>query len=198
MKAGANTRIHAHRTKTHAVSMQRPRLASPFSTPRKVPSHLLLWEGKEVRSHLLLCMTTNFTGFPQLAVSYVAVESNRKFYCLVIRTITIIWVNVHWKKASAESCPTLAIPWTVACQAPLTTGFSRQEYWSGLTISFSRGTSQPRNWTQDSHVAGRCITNWATWEALVHWKVPNSVIRLMDLGMTDTQLCPLFLSKEVP
>ena len=67
-----------------------------------------------------------------------------------------------------------------------------------VAISFSRGTSQPRNWTQDSHVAGRCITNWATWEALVHWRVPNSVIRLMDLGMTDTQLCPLFLSKEVP
>ena len=26
----------------------------------------------------------------------------------------------------------LAIPWTVACQAPLSTGFSWQEYWSGL------------------------------------------------------------------
>ena len=28
--------------------------------------------------------------------------------------------------------PTLATPWTVARQAPLSTGFSRQEYWSGL------------------------------------------------------------------
>ena len=26
----------------------------------------------------------------------------------------------------------LATPWTVACQAPLSMGFSRQEYWSGL------------------------------------------------------------------
>ena len=25
-----------------------------------------------------------------------------------------------------------ATPWTIACQAPLTVGFSRQEYWSGL------------------------------------------------------------------
>ena len=25
-----------------------------------------------------------------------------------------------------------AAPWTVACQAPLSMGFSRQEYWSGL------------------------------------------------------------------
>ena len=32
----------------------------------------------------------------------------------------------------AKSCPTLATPWIVACQAPLSMVFSRQEYWSGL------------------------------------------------------------------
>ena len=32
----------------------------------------------------------------------------------------------------AQSCPTLAASWTVPCQAPLSMGFSRQEYWSGL------------------------------------------------------------------
>ena len=32
----------------------------------------------------------------------------------------------------AKSCPILAILWTVACQAPLSMGFSRQEYWSIL------------------------------------------------------------------
>ena len=31
-----------------------------------------------------------------------------------------------------KSCPTLATPWTVACRAPLSMGFPRQEYWSGL------------------------------------------------------------------
>ena len=29
-------------------------------------------------------------------------------------------------------CPTLVTPWTVARHAPLSMGFSRQEYWSGL------------------------------------------------------------------
>ena len=29
-------------------------------------------------------------------------------------------------------CPTLVTPWTVACQVPLSMGFSRQEYWNGL------------------------------------------------------------------
>ena len=32
----------------------------------------------------------------------------------------------------AEFCPTLMIPWTVARQAPLSRGFYRGEYWSGL------------------------------------------------------------------
>ena len=31
-----------------------------------------------------------------------------------------------------QSCPTLWDPMNVACQAPLSMGFSRQEYWSGL------------------------------------------------------------------
>ena len=34
----------------------------------------------------------------------------------------------------AKSCPTLATPWTVARQAPLSMGFSRQEYWCGLSF----------------------------------------------------------------
>ena len=29
-------------------------------------------------------------------------------------------------------CPTLMTPWTVACLAPLSMEFLRQEYWSGL------------------------------------------------------------------
>ena len=34
-------------------------------------------------------------------------------------------------------CLTLAIPWTVARQAPLSMGFSKQEYWSGLPFPTS-------------------------------------------------------------
>ena len=32
----------------------------------------------------------------------------------------------------AKSCLILVTPWTVAHQAPLSMGFSRQEHWSGL------------------------------------------------------------------
>ena len=34
--------------------------------------------------------------------------------------------------ACAQLLGLLVTPWTVACQAPLTMGFPRQEYWSGL------------------------------------------------------------------
>ena len=48
-------------------------------------------------------------------------------------TVGILWTLPHiglW--SVAQLCPTLCNPWTVACQAPLSMGFSRQEYWSGL------------------------------------------------------------------
>ena len=32
----------------------------------------------------------------------------------------------------AKLCTTIVTPSTVACQVPLSLGFSRQEYWSGL------------------------------------------------------------------
>ena len=33
-----------------------------------------------------------------------------------------------------KSCLSPVTPWTVACQASLTMGFSRQEYWTGLSL----------------------------------------------------------------
>ena len=44
--------------------------------------------------------------------------------------------------------------WTVACQASLSMGFPRQEYWSGLPFLL-QGSSQPRGQTHVSCIAGR-------------------------------------------
>ena len=40
---------------------------------------------------------------------------------------------------SNSLCP----PWTVACQAPLSVGFPRQEYWSGLPLTSPGGLPDP-------------------------------------------------------
>ena len=44
----------------------------------------------------------------------------------------------------AKSCLTLATPWTVACQAPMSMGFSRQEYRSGLPFPSPEDLPNPR------------------------------------------------------
>ena len=42
------------------------------------------------------------------------------------------WKKVALKVKSLSHVQLFVTPWTVAYQAPLSMGFSRQEYWSGL------------------------------------------------------------------
>ena len=55
----------------------------------------------------------------------------------ILQTRILEWVAISFSNAcmhakSLQSCLTLCDPWTAAHQAALYTGFSRQEYWSGL------------------------------------------------------------------
>ena len=56
------------------------------------------------------------------------------------------------KSEAAQSCPTLCNPWTEAYQAPLSLGFSRQEYWSGLLFPSPGDLPGPvsTSWQADS------------------------------------------------
>ena len=46
----------------------------------------------------------------------------------------VVFISVNGGGLVAKLCSTLATPWTVACKSPLSMGFSRQEYWSGLSF----------------------------------------------------------------
>ena len=82
--------------------------------------------------------------------------------------------------------------WTIACQAPLSMGFSRQEYWSELPFPFSGGSSWPRDWTSFSSDSclGRQIllplshlgNPWKHLMLFSHWVMSNS-LPPMDCGM---------------
>ena len=51
---------------------------------------------------------------------------------------------MHAYILSCFSCVQLFVtPWTIAHQAPLSMGFSRQEYWSGLPCPFPRDLPDP-------------------------------------------------------
>ena len=59
----------------------------------------------------------------------------------------------------AQSCPTLFDP--IGCNLPGSSihGTFQARVLGWVVISFSRGSSQPRDWTQVSHIAGRRITH---------------------------------------
>ena len=56
-------------------------------------------------------------------------------------------------------------PQTVAHQAPLSMGILQARILEWVAISFSRGSSQPRDQSQVSCIAGGFFTFWATREA---------------------------------
>ena len=87
---------------------------------------------------------------------------------LILTAVLEIWRS---EVKSLSRVQLFATPWTVAHQAPPSMGFSRQEYWSRVAISFSRRSSWPRDWTRVSRIVGRRFTVWATRE--VFWRPPG-------------------------
>ena len=69
----------------------------------------------------------------------------------------------------AQSCPTLFDP--VDCSLPGSSvhGILQARILEWVAISFSRGSSWPRDQTQISHFAGRRFNLWATREALSNY-----------------------------
>ena len=67
---------------------------------------------------------------------------------------------------SVKLCETLG---TIPCQAPLSMGFSRQEYWSGLPFPPPGDLPNPETKLASlmpPALAGGFFTSGATWEAL--------------------------------
>ena len=74
----------------------------------------------------------------------------------------------------AQSYLIFAIPWTIDCQAPLSMGFSRQEYWSGLPFPHLRDLPvQGSNLCVLHLLHCRCIL-WP----LSHWGVCVKAVQL--------------------
>ena len=69
------------------------------------------------------------------------------------------------------SCVRLFVTlWTIACQAPLSMGFFRQEYWSGLLCPPPGDLPDPGA-EPKSPLASQILDHWATQEAQP-WRIP--------------------------
>ena len=65
----------------------------------------------------------------------------------------------------SQSCPTLFDPINCSLPGSSVCGISQARILECVAIPFSGGASQPRDWTQVSHIAGRFFTIWATRKA---------------------------------
>ena len=74
-------------------------------------------------------------------------------------------LKVKSESEVAQSCPTLCDPMDCSLPGSSIHGIFQARVLEWVAISFSRGSSWPRNRTRVSHIAGRCFTIWATREA---------------------------------
>ena len=75
--------------------------------------------------------------------------------------------------------------WTVACQAPQSMGFPRQEYWNGLPFPSPGDLPDPEiepMSLMSPALAGGFFTTSATWEALVGLKLCKKYAYVEILG----------------
>ena len=71
-------------------------------------------------------------------------HTNTNIICHIYNTNTIPNTNIHYGGWwFSHLCPTLATLWTVDCQAPLSMGFPRQDYWSGWPFPSSGDLPNP-------------------------------------------------------
>ena len=62
------------------------------------------------------------------------------------------------------SCSVIVTPWTIACQSPLSLGFSRQDYWSGLPF-----LSESHKKAIFTSVQGTVLSMTVNLEMIVKW-----------------------------
>ena len=90
-------------------------------------------------------------------------------FCVCVCTCIYVCVCVYVHAKSLQSCPTLCNPMDYSPQAPLSMGFSRQEYWSGLPCPPPGDLPDPGIKPISlmfPALAGRFFTASAAWEAL--------------------------------
>ena len=80
---------------------------------------------------------------------------------------TLRWgFTVKSESGVAQLCPTLRDPMDCSLPGSSVHGIFQARILEWVAISFSRKSSRPRDWTQVSHIVGRCFTVWATREVL--------------------------------
>ena len=111
--------------------------------PMRLPAQTPGWQGGRVNPHILLMWIEISISFLQSALQEWR-KNNKNTYKLI-----------KWKWSRSVMPQSLRPHGYSLHQAPRSMGFSRQEVLEWVAISFSRESSQPREWTQVSHIVDR-------------------------------------------
>ena len=93
--------------------------------------------------------------------------------------------NGHCGCVVTQSCPTLFDPMDCNLPGSLVHGISQARILEWFAISFSKGSSWPRDWTHVSYVGGRVLYHWATREA--QWTLGCMYLFQLDFCL---DVCP--------
>ena len=102
------------------------------------------------------------TAYQEAAFYFLLCERSL-ILCLSYSWSLPYWTS--WVSEVAQSCPTLCHPMDCSPPGSSVHGILQARVLEWVAISFSRGSSQPRDWTQVSSIAGRCFNLWTTREA---------------------------------
>ena len=84
----------------------------------------------------------------------------QSFYLNVLFLVFVVWSLSHARL--------FATPWTIACQASLSMGFSRQKYWSGLPFP-SPGDLLDQGLNLCLLHCRQILYHWAIWETYLFY-----------------------------
>ena len=79
-------------------------------------------------------------------------------------------IRLFMKVKVAQSCPTLCDPMDCSPPGSSVHGILQARILEWVAVSFSRGSSQPRDRTQVSRIAGGFFTSWATRDTILQIK----------------------------
>ena len=109
---------------------------------------------------------------------------------LQLHCIEVKWSEVKW--SGSVMSVTLCDPMDCSPPGSLVHGIFQAWIWGRVAISFSRGSSWPRDWTQVSCIVGRRFTIWATRELYCN---RNSIHRIqIIMSIWETCFFHFFLS----
>ena len=95
--------------------------------------------------------------------------------------------EVRWVEV-AQSCPTLCDPVDCNLLGFSVHGILQARILEWIAISFSRGSSWPRDWTRVSHIGGRRFNLWATREAPP--KIKSDTVSTVSLSISHEVMGP--------